>query len=100
MNNIIEQDLHDFLLDRQLLSIMGRSIVNIWTLWDDSKWIDGWMTSIVMLLNVLHVNCTAHARDLENVFGVIEYIWIFAQQLLIALEVNSVDLQKPSTSVV
>ena len=75
---------------------MGRSIVNIRSSRDDPKWIDGGVTPIVMFLDVFHVYCTAHSRDLEDVFRVIEEIRVFAQQLPIALEVNRIDLVKPN----
>jgi len=52
-------------------------IIDIWPHRNDPKWIDRRMTSIVMQLYMFHVHCTANARDLENVFGVIEDIWIF-----------------------
>lgn len=47
-----------------------------------------------MPLDVFHVNCAPHARYLENIFRVIEQIWVFAQQLFVAFEVNSINLFK------
>lgn len=58
---------------------MWRGIVNIWTLGNDSKRIDGGMAPIVMLFDVFHVDGTAHAGYLKNVFGVIKQIWIFTK---------------------
>jgi hypothetical protein len=46
----------------------------MWAKRNDPKWIDRRMASIVMPLDVFHVDCTTHARDLKNVFGVIKQI--------------------------
>jgi hypothetical protein len=43
---------------------------------------------------VLHIDRAAHARNLVDVLGVIEQIRIFPDELLVALEVNSINLEK------
>lgn len=58
---------------------MWRGIVDIWTLGNDSERIDARMAPIVMLFDVFHVDRTAHAGYLENIFGVIKQIWIFTK---------------------
>lgn len=64
------------ILHGELISVVWRVVVDAWTLRNDSKWIDGRMTSIVVLFYVCHVHCATHPRHLENVFGVIENIWV------------------------
>jgi hypothetical protein len=41
---------------------------------------------------VPHVNRAANARNLVYVLGVIEQIWVFPDELLVAFEVNRVNL--------
>lgn len=53
--------------------------MDVRTLGNDTKWIDGRMASIVMLLDMFHVHCTAHPSNLENILCVIEKIRVFAQ---------------------
>ena len=74
------------LLSLQLLSIMRSIIIDVWAHRDSPVWIYGRVTSIVAFLNVLHVNRAV------DVLGVIEQIWIFPYKLLVAFEVNRVNL--------
>lgn len=71
---------------------MGRRIINVWSKRNDSIWIDGRVTSIIMALDMLHIDSASHARDLIYVFGIIEQIRILSKQFLVALEVNSINL--------
>lgn len=71
---------------------MGRREVNIRAMRNDSIWINGRVTSIIVLLDVIHVHCAAHARNLEDLFCVIEQVWVLSQQFLVAFEVNSIYL--------
>lgn len=73
---LIPRIIHEDNLFREPLSVMWSRIVDIWTMRNDSKWIDGWMAPIVMLLNVHHVDCATNSRDLKYVFGVIEDVGI------------------------
>jgi len=41
---------------------------------------------------VVHVHRAVDARDLVDVLGVVEQVWVFPQELLVAFEVNSVNL--------
>jgi len=50
------------------------------------------MTSIVMILDVVHFHSAAHAANLVYVFDVVEQIWVFSYKLLVAFEVNSIYL--------
>ena len=50
------------------------------------------MASVVVLPDVLHVNAAANARDLVDVLGVVEQVWVFPQRLLVAFEVDGIDL--------
>ena len=47
-----------------------------------------------MLLDVLHIDCAAHSRELIDVFRVVEKIRILTQELFVALEMNRVDLSR------
>ncbi|KAH7838267.1 hypothetical protein Vadar_024248 [Vaccinium darrowii] len=67
--------------------------IDVRTKRNDSKGVDGWMAAIIMPLDVFHVDCTTHARNLEYVFGIIEQIRELAQQFLVTLEVNRIHLQ-------
>lgn len=71
---------------------MRSCIVYIWTTGNNSKWIDGRVASIVMLLDMLHMDSATHSRDLIYVFSIVEQIWVLAKELLVALEVNSINL--------
>ena len=51
-----------------------------------------WVASIVVLPHVLHVQRAADARDLVDILGVVEQVWVFPQELLVAFEVNSINL--------
>jgi hypothetical protein len=61
---------------------------------DNPVGVYGWMASVVVLPYVLHIDRAAHARNLVDVLGVIEQIRIFPDELLVALEVNSINLEK------
>jgi len=71
---------------------MRSIIIDVWAHRDNPVWIYGRVTSIVALPNVLHVHRAANARNLVDVLGVIEQIWIFPYKLLVAFEVNRVNL--------
>lgn len=58
---------------------MRRRVINIGAKRDDSKWIDGRMASIIMLLYVLHMNRATYPLDLVYIFGVVEQIWVLPQ---------------------
>jgi len=47
-----------------------------------------WVASVVVLPDVLHVHRAAE----HGVLGVIEQVWVFPQELLVAFEVNSINL--------
>jgi len=51
-----------------------------------------WVASIVVLPDVLHVQRAADARDLVDILGVVEQVWVFPQELLVAFEANSINL--------
>lgn len=69
-------------------------VVDVGTCRDNPVGIYGWMASIVVLPYVLHVDCATDPRNLVDVLGVIEQIWIFSEELLVALEVNCIHLEK------
>lgn len=71
--------------------------VNAWAQRDDPERIDGRMAAVIMPLDVLHVDRAAHARDLVDLLGVIEDIWVLSQQLLVAFEVDGINLFKHSS---
>lgn len=56
--------------------------------------IDGWMTSVVMLLYVLHVHCFCNSRNLVHVLRVVEKIGIFSDHFFVRFEVDHVNLKK------
>lgn len=68
--------------------------IDVRTKRNDPKGINGGMAAIIMPLDVFHVDRTTHARNLEYVFGVIEQVRELTEQFLVALEVNSINLQK------
>jgi hypothetical protein len=78
---------------RKPVPVVGWRIVNVRAERNDSKGIDSGMTSIIMPLNMLHVNSATHARNLEDVFGVVEHIRVISEQLFVAFEVNCINLQ-------
>lgn len=53
-------------------------VVDIRTLRNDPERIDGGVAAVVMVLDVLHVDCTANSGDLEDVLGVVEDVGVFA----------------------
>lgn len=79
-------------LSRKPFSVMRSGVINIWPCRNNCKWIDRRMATIVMQLYMFHVHCVTNARNLENVFNIVEEIWVFPQQLLVALKVNCIYL--------
>jgi hypothetical protein len=61
---------------------------------DDPVGVYGGVASIVVLPDVLHVHCAADARDLIDVLGVVEQVRVFPEELLVAIEVNGINLSK------
>lgn len=80
------------LLGLELLSVMRSIIIDVWAHRDNPVWIYGRVASIVAFSYVLHVNRAANTRNLVDVLGVIKQIWIFPDELLVAFEVNRVNL--------
>lgn len=76
------------------MSIMRRSVIDVWSMRDDPKRVDRRVASIVMLLDVIHVNRATHTGDLENVFRVVEQIRILPYEFLVAFEVDCINLVK------
>jgi hypothetical protein len=64
-------------LSRKPFSVVRSRIIDVWPHRNDPKWIDRRMTSIVMQLYMFNIHCTTNARNLENVFGIIEDIRVF-----------------------
>jgi hypothetical protein len=54
--------------------------------------VDSWMATIVMLLDVVHVDCIPNRLDLKQLFGVVEQVGVLANQLLVTLEVYNINL--------
>lgn len=75
---------------------MRRRVINIGAKRNDSKWIDCRMASIIMLLDMFHMNRATYSFSLVYIFGVIEQIWILSQQFLVAFEVNCINLNLES----
>jgi hypothetical protein len=67
-------------------------VVDVGSSGDNPVWVYGRMASVVVLPDVFHVDGAADAGDLVYVLGVVEQVWVLPQQLLVALEVNGVDL--------
>jgi len=76
------------------VSIMRRSVIDVWSMRDDPKRVDRRVASIVMLLDVIHVNRATHTGDLENVFRVVEQIRILPYEFLVAFEVDCINLDQ------
>jgi hypothetical protein len=60
---------------------------------DNPVGVYGWMASVVVLPYVLHIDRATHARNLVDVLGVIEQIRVFPDELLVALEMNNINLE-------
>lgn len=71
---------------------MRRRVINVWSTRDDPKRVNRRVASVVMLLDVIHVHCAIHTGDLEYVLRVVEQIRILPQELLVALEVDRINL--------
>ena len=65
---------------------MGGTIVDIGPNGDDPIRVDGRMTPVIMLLDVIHVNRVGHTRQLVNVLCVVEEVWVLANETFVALE--------------
>ena len=57
---------------REPVSIVGGSVVDIGPHRDDAIRVDGRMTSVVMLLDVVHVDRIRHSGHLVDILGVVE----------------------------
>jgi hypothetical protein len=73
---------------------MWSIVVDIGACGDNPVRVYGWMASVVVLPYVLHIDRAADARNLVDVLGVIEQVRVFPDELLVALEVNSINLEK------
>lgn len=71
---------------------MRGRIICIRTKRNDSKRINKRMASVVVVLDMFHDHGATHARDLKNIFSVIKQIRVFPDKLLVALEMNSINL--------
>lgn len=67
-------------------------VVNRLTHWDNAEGVDGRMAAVVMLLDMVHVDSATDAGVLEQIFRVVEQVGILADELLVSLEVDDVDL--------
>lgn len=76
------------------MSIMRRSVIDVWSMRDDPERVNRRVASIVMLLDVIHVHCATHSGDLENVFRVVEQIRILPYEFLVAFEVDRINLHQ------
>lgn len=57
---------------------MRGGVVDIWAARNYPERIDRRMASIVVPFDVIHLDCAAHSRNLENVFGVVEQIRVLS----------------------
>jgi len=71
---------------------MGGIVVDVGARRDNPVGVYRWVASVVVLPDVVHVHRAVDARDLVDVLGVVEQVWVFPQELLVAFEVNSVNL--------
>lgn len=76
------------------LPIVWGIVVDIETHGNDPVRVYRGVTSIVVLPDVLHLDRAADATDLVDVLRVVEQVWVFPKELLVALEVNGVNLPK------
>lgn len=74
------------------LPVLWSIVVDVGASGDNPVGVYGRMASVVVLPDVLHVDSAADARDLVDVLGVVEQVWVFSQELLVAFEVNGIDL--------
>ena len=73
---------------------MWSIVIDVGACGDNPVRVYGRMASVVVLPYVLHIDRVADARNLVDVLGVIEQIRVFPDELLVALEVNSINLEK------
>ena len=69
-------------------------VVNVGARGDNPIGIYRWMTPVVVLPDVLHIHRAAHARGLIDILDVVEQVQVLSEELLVAFEVNGVDLSK------
>lgn len=81
------------LVGTKLLPVMGRRKINIGAKRDDPKWIDRWVASVIVFLDMLHIDSATHAWNLEYVFSIVQQAWVLAKELFIALEVDCINLK-------
>ena len=59
---------------------------------DDAEGVDGRMAPVVMVLDMVHVDGATNGGVLEQILRVVEEVWVLADELLVGLEVDDVDL--------
>ena len=81
-------------MSNSYFTIMSGTKVCVRSNGDNTKWIDGRMATIVMLLYVVHIHCIWDSWNLINILSIIEQIWILPYQLLVAFEMDGIHLRK------
>jgi len=72
---------------------MRQRVINVWSMSDDLKRVYRRKASIVVLLDMIHLYCTAHSRDLVDIFRVVKEMIILSYESFIAFEDHRVSLQ-------
>lgn len=75
-------------------SIMRGREINVGTRGDDSIFVDCGMASVVVSLDVRHVDGVRNARNLVDIFSVVEEIWVLFDCPFVALEMYNIHLNK------
>jgi len=73
---------------------MRRKIINIGANRNNTQWIHRRVASVIVELDVIHVDGATHAWDLKDVLCVVEQIWILPYKFPVTLEKNCIDLLK------
>lgn len=80
---------------REPVPVVRCGVVHRLTHRDNTGGVDRRMTTIVVILNMVHIDSPTDTWNLKQLLGVIEQIGILTNQLLVRLEVNKVNLIKP-----
>jgi hypothetical protein len=79
------------------LPVMWGIVVDVGACWDNPVGVYRRVASVVVFPDVLHLHRAADARDLIDVLGVVEKVWVLPEELLVAFEVNSINLSKKNS---
>lgn len=77
---------------RETVSVVRCGVVNLLPHRNDTEWVDGRMTPIIMVLDMVHIDSSSDAGNLEQILRVVEQVGVLTDELLVGFEVDDVDL--------